>query len=311
MSEAVRADCRRILGVGIATLDIIYEVAAFPNEDEEVRALSMARRRGGNVTNTLVVLSQLGRQCTWIGTLGDDANSSELVADLDRYRVDSSRCVRVRGGVTPTSCVVLSRANGTRTIVHYRDLPELTAGDFARIDFGRHDWVHFEGREPAETAAMLRDLLDRHPDCPVSLEVEKSRPGVEDLLMGPQVIFFSRAYALSVGHTDPDRFLAAQWAHTTAGLIVLPWGERGAYAQARGDSVHFAPPYPPPKVRDTLGAGDVFNAAVIDGLLAGLAPPDVLARANLLAGHKCGRDGLAGLGESARSEGLFRALSVR
>jgi ketohexokinase len=46
---------------------------------------------------------------------------------------------------------------------------------------------------------------------------------------------------------------------------------------------------------DTLGAGDTFNAAVIDGCLGGLDTGATLQRACLLAGRKCGQIGLSGL----------------
>jgi ketohexokinase len=54
---------------------------------------------------------------------------------------------------------------------------------------------------------------------------------------------------------------------------------------------------------DTLGAGDAFNAAIIDGLLAGLSLEPLLARATGLAGRKCGQRGYGGLVASARAAG--------
>lgn len=294
-----------MLGVGIATLDIVNEVAAYPAEDSEVRALGQRVRRGGNATNTLVVLSQLGHACTWIGTLGEDAHSQEILRDLHRHGVATGPCVRHPGGSTPTSYVALSRATGSRTIVHYRALPELTAAEFARVALDGWDWVHFEGRSAEHTAAMLRDCAARRPGLPISLEVEKPRPGIEHLLVGPDVLLFSRAYAGSRGYTDPGRFLADQWPCTGASLLILAWGADGAYAQARGGGLCRAPAYAPPRVADTLGAGDLFNAAVIDGLLAGLDLPALLARATRLAGHKCGLVGLDGVVASARAAGLL------
>ena len=56
---------------------------------------------------------------------------------------------------------------------------------------------------------------------------------------------------------------------------------------------------------DTLGAGDGFNAALIDGLLAGVGIEALLARCNTLAGHKCGMMGMDGLVTSTREEGLL------
>jgi ketohexokinase len=295
----------RVLGVGIATLDVINEVAAYPGEDAEVRALGQTMSRGGNATNSLSVLAQLGHRCAWAGTLGDDPQSIEILRDLAHQGIDASACVRVAGGRTPTSYVTLSRATGSRTIVHHRDLPELAAPAFSGVDLGPLDWVHFEGRAPEQTALMLADCATRRPDLPVSLEIEKHRAGIERLLTGPRVLIYSRAYALAAGHPDPARFLAGQWERTSAELLILPWGAEGAYGQLRGQEVLFAPARRPRRVIDTLGAGDVFNAAAVDGLIAGLGLQTLLERANRLAGHKCGRRGLDGLVASARREGLL------
>jgi ketohexokinase len=47
---------------------------------------------------------------------------------------------------------------------------------------------------------------------------------------------------------------------------------------------------------DTLGAGDVFNAAVIDARLREQDPQTALAAACTLAGRKCCQVGFDGLG---------------
>ena len=344
MTATIHPSGKAILGVGAAALDIVSEVASYPEEDAEVRALAQSRRLGGNTANTLSVLSQLGHACAWCGTLGDDPASDEILAALRGQGIDTRLARRLSSGQAPLSCVTLSRATGSRTIVHYRELPELTAADFAQVPLAGFAWLHFEGRHPAETALMLRDATLRRPDLPISLEIEKSRPDIGRLLAEPRVLIFSRAYARGQGFEDPTAFLASQWPQTTAELVFLPWGEAGAYGQARQGPLCFAPAKNPvqaltqvpiqdpaqrqaqaqtpahtqaqaqtqarteAQVRDTLGAGDVFNAALIDGLLWGLGLEPLLARATALAGHKCGRSGLAGLVASARDQG-WRQLS--
>ena len=219
MSDAGARAAGYVLGVGIATLDIVNEVATYPQEDAEVRALAQRQVRGGNVTNSLVVLSQLGHPCTWAGTLGDDPPSAVVLADLDRHAIDTRLVVRHPGRCTPTSYIALSRATGTRTIVHHRDLPELAPSDLAAGLTAQWDWlgvgcawVHFEGRNPVALGPMLRLVRDCLPGVPVSVELEKVRPGGEQLPDGLDLILFSRAYASAMGATDPVAFLADQGA---------------------------------------------------------------------------------------------------
>jgi ketohexokinase len=124
-----------IIGIGIATLDIINTTDGYPGEDAEVRALSQSIRRGGNVTNTLTVLSQLGHRCQWAGTLGDDFSTGIIKSDLQRQQIDFRRSTVISAGRAPTSCITLNKNNGSRTIVHFRDLPEYSFEHFFETFF--------------------------------------------------------------------------------------------------------------------------------------------------------------------------------
>lgn len=294
-----------ILGVGSATLDLINEVAAYPAEDAEVRALAQRRARGGNATNSLSLLAQFGHTCRWAGTLADDAASAFVLDDLARCGIDARHATRIAATVTPTSYIALSRATGSRTIVHYRDLPEFDAAAFAAIPLAGIDWVHFEGRNPPATRDMIHRVRTERPTAGISLELEKPRPGMADLLQGPQVLFVSRTYARAAGCDDPRVFLETLMPRTSAALGVLAWGSEGAWYCVADATVQHAPACPPPRVIDTLGAGDCFNAGVIDGLLGGLEPGAAVTRAVRLAGYKCGWHGFCGLVSAAEQAGCL------
>jgi ketohexokinase len=300
---------RRLLGVGIATLDIINTLAEYPSEDTEVRALAQRRTRGGNAANSLTVLAQLGHECHWCGTLADDAAGDFIRADLHRQGIGLALDVRLPETTTPTSYIVLSQATGSRTIVHYRDLPELEAATFDRVALDGFDWVHFEGRHPSETHRMIARVRAECPGARISVELEKLRPGIESLLDGPQVLLVSRAYALALGFETPENCLRDLASRTSAELIVLGWGAEGARYLTRGlhglgNTLDAVPAYSPRQVVDTLGAGDCLNAAIIDGLLCGLDPETTVERAVWLAGFKCGRHGLEGLISEANRAGF-------
>ncbi|NCA70395.1 MAG: ketohexokinase [Sphingobacteriia bacterium] len=282
-----------MLGVGIATLDLINEVACYPAEDSEVRALAQRRQRGGNVTNSLTILAQLGHRCRWVGTLADDPAADFILAELARHGIDTRAVVRIPGAATPTSYIALSRANASRTIIHFRDLPELSASDFDRVSLDGIGWVHFEGRNPPQTRRMIERVRLRAPRVPISVELEKHRDGIADVLDGPRVLLASRAFALASGFETPGAFLRDLSGRTHAELCVVAWGAAGAsYIRRDHGQVEDVPAVAPARVVDTLGAGDVFNAGVIHGLVKGLSPAAALAGAVALAGRKCGRRGL-------------------
>jgi len=283
----------RILGIGIATLDIINHVEGYPAEDSEVRALAQRISRGGNCTNTLVVLSQLGHRCGWGGVLAEESDAARITADLDSYHIDLAPVRRIARGKMPTSYIIVNQRNGSRTIVHYRDLPEYGYDDFAAIDLDGYHWLHLEGRHIDDSLRMLEHARARRPGVPRSVEIEKPRPGIERLYAGATLLLFSRAYARERGYGDrPAQFLRDTQTQAPHAELVLAWGDAGAYALDRDGELYHSPAFPPPRVVDTLGAGDTFNAGVIDARVRGLAVREALEHACGLAGRKCGQEGL-------------------
>jgi ketohexokinase len=288
----------RILGIGVATLDIVNLVPSYPHEDAELRAESQEYRRGGNATNTLVVLSQLGHQCSWAGTLADEPDSRFILEDLKGFTIDTQACRYYPAGKVPTSYITLSLATGSRTIVHYRNLPEYLADDFRKIDTSLFDWVHFEGRNVPQTRRMMQDMREKDPARPISLEVEKERDGIDSLFSMSDVLMFSKGFVQGRGFSDPAALFAAIRPQNERALLVCAWGEAGAWTQNPGGEVAHVSAHRPPKLVDTLGAGDVFNAGMIHGLVRRVDTASVLRDAVRLAGEKCGRYGLSGLVKS-------------
>jgi ketohexokinase len=151
--------------------------------------------------------------------------------------------------------------------------------------------VHFEGRAVGELHAMLKRVAGtRGPLC--SLEIEKPRPGIEDLFALPDLLLFGRQYALATGFAEAPELLEVLAPGRAA---VCAWGESGAWGRTPEGVLHHAPAWRPQRVVDTLGAGDVFNAAVIDAWAAGRPMSEALSAGCRLAGAKCARRGLSGL----------------
>ena len=70
---------KKLLGVGIVTLDIINHVDHYPAEDEALRATRSRRARGGNAANTLAVLGGvLGVKTSLVSTLAPGADAKQV-----------------------------------------------------------------------------------------------------------------------------------------------------------------------------------------------------------------------------------------
>lgn len=276
----------RILLVGTATLDLVFELDHPPGADEEMRATSLRVCRGGNAANTAVVLAGLGHQVEFLGALADAPETAVIVNDFHAHGVAHGHCPRLPGRA-PTSSIYL--AAGQRSIVHYRDLPELAAEACESIALPLFDWVHFEGRHVGALGNMLRQVRCVAPRAKISLELEKPRDGLLPLAGEADWLLCGRAFAERCGQEQPASFIGWMRARAPEAFLLAAWGAEGAYGACPGVSrLYHAPAAAPARIVDTLGAGDTFNAASIDGALRGLGMDDVLQHACALAGRKCG-----------------------
>jgi ketohexokinase len=289
----------RILGTGNATLDTVLTVDGYPQENDEIRCTGRSVRRGGNTANTLVVLSQLGHACNWAGMLVDSAEGKFIRDDLETRGIDTAASRLAGSGSVPASSILLNAGTGSRTIIHFRDLPEYSFADFGSLELQSFDWLHFEGRNVESLQAMMRWSRGRYPSIPCSLEIEKPRTGIEDLFGLAQVLLFSQTYAASRGYADPASLLQSVHREFPDADLFCTWGVEGAVSLDREGRFAREAAHAPRRVVETLGAGDTFNAGVIDGYLARRDVVTILRHACVLAGRKCGQtgfDGLAGSG---------------
>lgn len=205
--------------VGSACLDTILTVTTMPEEDTEVRCSGRLVRQGGNACNSASVCALLGTAAAWIGTTVD-----EEVDDAARTILSAMRAcdVDVRGaavhatGSVPMSYII-SVAGGSRTIIHHRELEELTAAEFCTglgalsgsegsVPKGLR-WAHLECRGDIAASLIpnlgtLQDARLHDPEargfvmgnlaCPVTcVELEKARDGEETSHRLAQVVVVS------------------------------------------------------------------------------------------------------------------------
>lgn len=282
----------RILATGIVTLDHTLDVDTFPAEDSEVRAIASTTQPGGNAANTAGILAQFGHRAELAAVVAEGAAGTDLLARLEARAIGTAPCVR-KPGATPTSHILRSRATGSRTIVHHRALPELGGGDLDGLPWGEYDWLHFEGRNPAALGVLLHRARSALVDQPVSLELEKPREGLEACLQYADVLMLSRDWAATLAAT-PQAALHILARRLPDRILTVTGGAEGAWLAAAGEVLH-CPPSPDLRVVDSVGAGDTFNAGLIDALVSGQPPEQALTAAVRLAERKLAQVGQEGL----------------
>ncbi|KAK0670486.1 Ribokinase-like protein [Cercophora samala] len=259
---------KHLVLIGACALDTILTVPTYPPEDAKQRASSLSVRRGGNCPNTLEVLHHLLSSSSPNQQDNNNNIKTHLISTLPSRsspaitkiissfgpgasKIDFSHCLHREGHTeSVSSYIIRSLETGSRTVVNYNDLPEMTADEFETIldkllllstssnedSKGEEDtwWFHFEGRIPETTLQCIRHIRRRTlkpttTTTTISVECEKpNRPGLIELAAEADIVFYSSTWAESRGYHNPEACLRGEAPSSRASLMLCTWGANGA-----------------------------------------------------------------------------------
>jgi sugar/nucleoside kinase (ribokinase family) len=206
--------CPKLLSVGLSAVDFVATVDHFPQPDEKMRSSQLVVEGGGNAANTACAMAGLLRgvapsSSQLLTAVGDDPNGQIILNGL----VD--RGVKVIAetykGNSPFSYILSHTDQGdaagggksnTRTCIHQPSSGEMTVNFVETIDLSDYTAVHFDVRYPMAALALARRC--RQENIPYSVDVERPREGLEELLQGASVVICNSNYCQLVdGNDDP------------------------------------------------------------------------------------------------------------
>ncbi len=276
----------RILFIGIAVLDHVFMVDAFPAEPVKHRARAYAAVGGGLAANAGVAAARLGADAALISRLGDDLSASAILDGLEREGVDCAMVRRFPGHSSPVSAVLVDR-QGERMVINHAD-PDLPGGTEwlprslpadVRAVMGDQRWE-------AGTAHLFR--LARGAGVPAILDADRRPDDLGLLDLATHVALSAQAVREITGIDDPVSGLAAlaaprsNWFAVTLGA--------GGVVHGRGGELRRSPAFAVDVV-DTLAAGDVWHGAFTTAISEGRGEPEAVRFASAAAAIKCTRFG--------------------
>jgi ketohexokinase len=253
-----------ILLVGNCILDYVSVVPRFPQEDDEIRALYSYQTMGGNAANSALILQQLGHRVDLMCSLAQDEAADQIRSQLEHAHVNYHLCQTFASGSTPASTVWLSRQNASRTIVHHRGLEELSLRHLQQVDWSIFEWIHFEGRNIETLSKLLPEVHAK--GAMISLEIEKPRKGIEELVPYANTIVISSHYlkAKAFGAEEVMRKFRSM---NPQANMVCTLGSKGLQGLNCADELITIKAVPVDHPVDTLGAGDCFIAGLVSCLV--------------------------------------------
>ena len=277
-----------VIGFGESSVDYVHVVEDLPrNGASKVRIASHYSSCGGQVATTMTACAALGLTAGYLGPLGNDDNGRRVREALRERAVDISRVI-VRDAPNRFAVILVDRASGERIVFWDRDpgldIPpaELSAAMIAGARI-----VHLDGTDEAASIALAK--MARQQAAIVTLDIDDVTPRTPELLASATVaIVAEHVPRLLTGISDTEAALRAMATrHGARPCVTL--GSRGSAALDGNRFVH-APAVAVEAV-DTTGAGDVFRAGFILGLLREWPVERTLRFANAVAAVSCTRTG--------------------
>ena len=237
------------------------------------------RACGGSTANSIASLARLGVRTGYIGKIKDDELGRVFAEDFARLGVAYSTPSAPGSAPYGTGrCLVLVTPDGERSMNTYLGAAEfLSWEDFSEDMIASARWIYLEGyrfdgpqgqdafhravrccrRSGGKAALTLSD-----PIC-----VSRHRPAFRSLIdEGIDLLFCNRAELMSLYQTGTiDKALSE--AAREVDIVACTLSEEGAVV-ASGDS-RAEVPAPPVELVDATGAGDLFAAGFLFGLIHG------------------------------------------
>ena len=298
LSKGKRFD---VVGMGLNSVDFLSLVPEFPTLNSKMRLLRFSKQGGGQVATAMVALSRWGIQTKYIGKVGDDELGHFSLDSLREEGVDVSSVTIEPDTPNQFAIIIVDNPSGERTILWDRNERLMyREGELRREEICSGKILHLDGHDIQ--AAIQCAKWAKEERIPTLIDIDKVEPSTSELIKEIDfVVTSSRFPSLFTGISDRHKaFLELQ--NQIQGFLCTTLGHEGAMAFVNGEILHtrgFDV-----KAIDTTGAGDVFHAGFIYGVLQNWEVIEILRFANAVAALKClelgGRKGIPTLEEVQR-----------
>jgi adenosine kinase len=284
-----------VLGIGNAIFDILVKTdEAFLQSHgmikggmiliDETRAAAIYRDMGpaieisgGSAANTIVGLASLGARTAYVGKVKDDQIGRLYAHDIRAAGVSFSTKPASDGPATGCSYILVT-GDGERTMNTYLGAAqELKAADIDANEIAAARFVYLEGYlwdpKDAKDAFVKASKIAHQAGRQVALTlsdafcVDRYRGEFIELLQSGTVdVIFANESELHSLYETSDFDGALKQLRSDAKLGVVTRSEKGCIVVS-GDGVTAVPAFPVEQIVDTTGAGDLFAAGFLFGLV--------------------------------------------
>jgi sugar/nucleoside kinase (ribokinase family) len=277
-----------VVGMGLNSVDFLCVVPEFPTLNSKMEMLQFSKQGGGQVATAMVALSRWGAKAKYIGKVGGDELGQFSLRSIRQEGVDVSSVIAEPSATNQFATIIVDRSTGDRTILWNRDDRLMyREGELRKEEICSGKFLHLDGHDIH--AAIQSASWAKEEGIPTVVDLDNAEPLTSELIKKIDfVITSSRFPTLFTGISDREKALV-ETQRQVPGFLCATLGHEGAIALVDRE-ILYVKGFEVDAV-DTTGAGDVFHAGFIYGLLQNWEVREILRFANGVAALKCGELG--------------------
>ncbi|MCD6472151.1 carbohydrate kinase family protein [Candidatus Aerophobetes bacterium] len=277
-----------VVGFGALNVDLIYEVdlpllgieagkeriGKYEEFENLLKYLNnkgniKMRSGGGSAANTVYALSKMGFSCGYIGKVGKDKEGEFLLEGLRREGVDTSKILQnEKSGL----CIVLLDKRKDRSILILPNANDSLSYSEIDIDYiNKAKFLHITSLL-GETPFEAQKIIAQKTKAKISFDPGEPhvKRGIEELkpiFKRSFIIFPSQEEVKMLTGKDYKNGAREMLNNYGIKIVACTRGNKGSYILSKEEEIELLSEEA--EVVDTMGAGDVYAAGFLAGLLKG------------------------------------------
>jgi len=275
-----------VVGFGALNVDIVYEVNDLASlgiergrermgSYEEFKDLLKflknkgklrVKSGGGSAANTIYALGRIGFSCGYLGKTGKDEEGAFLQKELKEAGVDTRK---IRQNTRSGICLVLLDKSRDRSIIVLPNANDTLSYSELDIDYiNKAQFLHmssFVGRIPFEAQKLVATKTKvKISFNPGELHATKGIKELAPILEHSFILFLSQREAEVLTGEDYKKGAKRLLGYGIE-IVACTLGKKGSYVLSKEEELEV--PAEKLEAIDTTGAGDVYTAGFLAGLL--------------------------------------------
>jgi sulfofructose kinase len=282
------SDPPEIVGLGVATLDILSLVERFPLGREVIRSHEVVLQGGGPVATALATASTLGAHVAHIDAIGDDWIGRLIDKSFFNHDVRRTYLQRRENCASSLSSILVRGEDAARAIVfNPGSMSELRREDVSRDLLNGAKMFHCNGRHLDAAIQMVHWAKEKGICTSFDGGAGRFRPELLELVRQCDICIVAREFAEKLSHESSVEKSAAYIHNLGPSLAGITCGAGGSYIHRKGDAPFWQKAFVPTRSVDTTGCGDSYHGAFLFGHLVNLGLRETAELASAVAALNC------------------------